>query len=298
MVKDIEKQLIGLFNEWKTAQENDSSYDWEKTGIAVASFTPDGVINEDYWTALPSLKKKKVLYLLREANGNFSRPGDKGKKVDDGNFWFKDCIESLKTNNRIFKRIVDMQRVIQKEEYLKDIADQDFLEQVAYMNINKRGGGATVDWKVFNEYAKKYREYIKREICIIKPDVIVCCGTYWTLVDIICELYKPNNNVQWKSGTDKDFCYDNAKIKDDQGNECYVKILNMYHPSARMSDDRYIDRFKSIYRPSSVGEKTREDSLLMSPEDVCAVVKDMNPKSEEYYELCEFLSNIKEIKND
>lgn len=65
-----------------------------------------------------------------------------------------------------------------------------------------------------------------------------------------------------------------------------------------MSDDRYIDRFKSIYRPSSVGEKTREDSLLMSPEDVCAVVKDMNPKSEEYYELCEFLSNIKEIKND
>lgn len=51
------------------------------------------------------------------------------------------------------------------------------------MNINKRGGSSSTDFKELNKYAEKYKEFIKREIEIINPDYIICCGSYWQIIE-------------------------------------------------------------------------------------------------------------------
>lgn len=276
-------------------KKNDSNYDWEKTGIAKESFTTDGVVDESIWTRLECQGKKKVLYVLREANGNSSKFGEKGRIVDDGNFWFQNCIKDKKLGNRIFTRIAGMQKEIQGGQ---EGHTEELLKQVAYMNINKRGGGAKVNWKVLNEYAYKYNKKIRDEICILKPDVIVCCGTYWTLVDIVARnLYRDKKDKpKWDSKAEQNFCLE-ACIKSERYGECKVKIINMYHPSARISDEKYIDMFKRSYCPIAVSEERKTDEILMEKEEIRTIVDRMNPQSEEYYELCEFLSNIKETCN-
>lgn len=281
------EQLNELFVEWRLEQSEEKGYNWEVTGISQESFTVDGIVEEGIWNNLQP-EKQRVLYLLREANGNASKRTDTGTLVDEGEFWFKKCVGENHIGNRIFKRIAAMQRVIQKQEKL---SDEEALQQVAYMNINKRGGGATVDWKVLNKYAEEYHEYIKKEICIINPDIIVCCGTYWPLVDIVCNLYKPSRD----SGTwnpKKDFYLKNVDIKVDEY-KCSTSIINMYHPSARMSDDTYIDRFEKIFKD----EKIEVDrNLIFKRDDIIKIIKKLDEKSEQYMELCEFLTTLEKEK--
>lgn len=285
------EKLNKFFGEWQNRQENENpdKYDWEKTGIAVSSFTKDGIVNENTWNELEEQGKKRVLYLLREANGNTSELGQEGIEVDGGEFWFKKCVGENYIGNRIFKRIVVMQRIIQEQE---NLSEEEALRQVAYMNINKRGGGAKVDWKILNLYASTYAEEIKNEICLIKPTIVVCCGTYWPLVDIVeRNLYRDEkNNPRWQSGDEKDYYLEKAEIQSNKYGKCTVDIINMYHPSTIMSDEKYRKRFSNLYKRGSIEEQDK--SFLMNKRHMIEVVIGIDEKSEQYMELCEFLRTI------
>ena len=52
---------------------------------------------------------------------------------------------------------------------------------IAYMNLNKRGGFGSTNFAHLKHYVVKYRGYILKEIEIINPDIIVCGGTCGTL---------------------------------------------------------------------------------------------------------------------
>ena len=109
------EKLTKLFDEWQKKQGKESDYDYKRTGIAKDSFTKDGIVDEECWNGLVKKGKKKVLYILREANGNASEMRPKGKIVDDGKFWFQECVkgEETKVTDNIFQRIKEMQRIIQ-----------------------------------------------------------------------------------------------------------------------------------------------------------------------------------------
>lgn len=49
------------------------------------------------------------------------------------------------------------------------------MRYVAFMNINKRGGFTECETDL-DDYVEKYKDLIDREIKIISPDIIVCCG--------------------------------------------------------------------------------------------------------------------------
>lgn len=293
MEERITDQLKKLFDDWIKEQEKEKGYECklEKTGIAKDSFTPDGIVDEEIWNQLNRENKKKVLYLLREANGNTSTLNENGKSVDDGRFWFQQCVEDGNIGNIIFKRIVEMQKIIQDDK--SDKSDKEILKQVAYMNINKRGGGSTVDWKILNDYAKEYRKNIMEEICIIKPDIIVCCGTYWPFVDNICHFYKDEGGKKWNPGDKEDFVL-KAKINDEY--EC--TIINMYHPSARMAKETYIERFRQLWECDKNKEKVANDSNVLKKDEIIQVIRDLDDRSEQYYDLCELIRSIKETKDN
>lgn len=284
MKKSITEQLEELFKKWIEKQKKESEYNCERTGIAKDSFTPDGIVNEKKWNQLKG--EKKVLYLLREANGNTSKMNEDGNgaHIDDGKFWFKQCVEDGNIGNKIFNRIAEMQGIIQNNTKSNKI---DLLNQVAYMNINKRGGGSTVDWKILNDYAHNYKKQILKEICILKPDIIVCCGTYWTFVDNICEFYRNGMLINWEPCDEKDFVLDETISF--EGDECKCKIINMYHPSAIMSNQKYIERFKQLWSKEMM---TIDKNVVLDKDKIIEVIRNLDEKSEQYFDLCEFIKSI------
>lgn len=46
----------------------------------------------------------------------------------------------------------------------------------AFMNLNKTGGGAKIDKRIF-AFCKEYKDEIKKEIDIISPDIIIWLGS-------------------------------------------------------------------------------------------------------------------------
>lgn len=60
---------------------------------------------------------------------------------------------------------------------MNEMSDSDAAIHYAVMDLNKRGGGANVkDASHIEEYCKCYRDFIKREIEIIDPDIVVWLG--------------------------------------------------------------------------------------------------------------------------
>ena len=159
----------------------------------------------------------------------------------------KDAESSRK--KKIFQRIIAIQNIIKarldgniKNEYTYS----DFNEikkQIAFMNINKRGGSSSTDFKELNKYAEKYKEFIKREIEIINPDYIICCGSYWQIIDHVYDYFK--SKKEWgnrkKSEPDIDMYYKlNIKGK-------IVPAFNVFHPSAIKRNQEYEDLINNIF---------------------------------------------------
>lgn len=157
--------------------------------------------------------------------------------------------EESSRKKKIFQRIIAIQNIIKarldgniKNEYTYS----DFNEikkQIAFMNINKRGGSSSTDFKELNKYAEKYNEFIKREIEIINPDYIICCGSYWQIIDHVYDYFK--SKKEWgnrkKSEPDIDMYYKlNIKGK-------IVPAFNVFHPSAIKRNQEYEDLINNIF---------------------------------------------------
>lgn len=65
----------------------------------------------------------------------------------------------------------------------------ELANKFAVMDINKRGGKATIDkGKHLVEYTRLYKDFINREIDIIDPDVVVLVGVNLCRLRIVQEL--------------------------------------------------------------------------------------------------------------
>ena len=230
--------LEDLFIVWQAEQAKEKEYKIDK--VDIRSFSRDGFVDEKMWVS-SFLNEKRVLYIAREANATGQR------LVDDGSFYLKD--EESSRKKRIFQRIIAIQNIIKarldgniKNEYTYS----DFNEikkQIAFMNINKRGGSSSTDFKQLNKYAEKYKEFIKREIEIINPDYIICCGSYWQIIDHVYDYFK--SKKEWenrkKSEPDIDMYYKlNIKGK-------IVPAFNVFHPSAIKRNQEYVDLINNIF---------------------------------------------------
>ena len=72
--------------------------------------------------------------------------------------------------------------------------------------------------KTIPEYTKKYAGFIKREIDMIKPDIIICCGS--GLRHLLGEI---------------GICSPR------------YTVIEVYHPSYRISDKRHLEKLKAAF---------------------------------------------------
>ena len=202
-------ELEKLFDEWR---KRHISEDYSNDKISKNNFIPDGIIDEASYMQSP----KKILFIAKEAaclkeentiEKNFEAAQNDG-------FWCRRVVLGEESGTRFSSGLALLANAILNENFETPEKDISALRYVAFMNINKRGGFTECKTKLLRDYAQNYKDLIDREIKIISPDIIVCCGI--GVRDCL-------------SGVD--FCKS-------------LPVLEVYHPSARYKTDT--DRLKKL----------------------------------------------------
>lgn len=201
-------ELEKLFEEW---QERHESENCSSENISKSNFIPDGIIDEASYMQSP----KKILFIAKEAaclkKGNTIEENFETAQKDG--FWCRRVVLGKEGGTRFSSGLALLANAILNENFETPEKDISALRYVAFMNINKRGGFTECETDL-DAYVEKYEDLIDREIKIISPDIIVCCGM--GVRDCL-------------SGVDS--CKS-------------LPVLEVYHPSARYKTDT--DRLKKL----------------------------------------------------
>lgn len=204
--------------------EHEKTSAWEY--VLANAFNPDGPVGE----LTENKYSYKYFVLLKEANDsskvcvrNYSQ---------EQNFANKWISEWQEKENK-----APMLEILQKSFSERKI---NFPEEVAYMNINKRGGtSSTTGWDataVVN-YAKKYREFILKEIDLLSEGqqevtVFICgkdaskiYGEKGNYAELVKETLEEVQNVAFLKGKN-------------------VKFVSVTHPSGRIKADDLADEME------------------------------------------------------
>ena len=209
------EQLEQLFIEWEYAQENEPDSSWKLTqggeNITKSHFRRDGIIDE----AIFSKEKRKVLFISNEANDDeySAKSNPKPNTIDDYQKYYETgCDDYL---GKMRERTSAIYKIIAGIE-INEMSDSDAAIHYAVMDLNKRGGGSSAKVERIQEYCKYYKEFIRKEIEIINPDIVVWLGTKTYDTDL------PINYLGAKRIGDKIYFL----IDDKQ-----IPILRMWHTS-------------------------------------------------------------------
>ena len=213
-------ELEKLFDEWRKRHisedySNDkiSKNKTSKNKISKNNFIPDGIIDEASYMQSP----KKILFIVKEAaclkKGNTIE--ENFETAQNDGFWCRRVVLGEEKRGTGFSSgLALLANAILNENFETPEKDISALRYVAFMNINKRGGFTECKTDLLRDYAQNYKDLIDREIKIISPDIIVCCGM--GVRDCL-------------SGVDS--CKS-------------LPVLEVYHPSARYKTDT--DRLKKL----------------------------------------------------
>lgn len=204
-------ELEKLFDEWR---KRHISEDYSNDKISKNNFIPDGIIDEASYMQSP----KKILFIAKEAacldKTEKTTAEENFEAAQKDGFWCRRVVLEGEGGTRFSSGLALLANAILNENFETPEKDISALRYVAFMNINKRGGFTECDPKLLSDYAQNYKDLIDREIEIISPDIIVCCGM----------------GVRGcLSGVDS--CKS-------------LPVLEVYHPSARYKTDT--DRLKKL----------------------------------------------------
>ena len=182
--------------------------------------------------------KKKILFILKEAYLERDKDGEvKNNCKHDVRAWLSDEVGFYNLLNDKYKnfwrRIVEWTYCINETDTTKitpfpsDLFEKtnkkvaaDFANSIAIMNLKKSDGKTVSNKKDIRQYVKNDSEFIKRQIELISPDIIVC-GHILDILD------KNVYNSEIKSRKCDDWFYNTKKMT---GRNTIV--IDYYHPSA------------------------------------------------------------------
>lgn len=149
----IKSQEQQLFEKWRKEQ----NYPY---------FLKDGIFCEEEWNK----QSIKILYVLKEANWE---NGD----TDLCEYLLS---EVSSTYWRTWNNIVRWTQAIRTGgDYPRNITKADktkCLKTIAALNIKKVGGDAQADDEEIRRYGESDAKYIRCQIELYQPDIIICCG--------------------------------------------------------------------------------------------------------------------------
>lgn len=183
-------EIKDLFEIWQCAQKTE---DVSKTKscdgfVDSCSFTIDGIIDAEHFD---SSAEKRILLIAKESNefGNRSLTCSERKCADGKGFW---VAQNIETNKRFINGLAVLCNGITYPTCAEPNKDKTVLRASAFMNINKRAGFRICNPVVLENYFNAYKPFIIREINIINPTHIICCGS--GISDLIRQTMTEINN--------------------------------------------------------------------------------------------------------
>ena len=218
MIKEIEQLL---FSKWETSDNFDL-------------FVKDGVFDEDEWCKQPV----KILFVLKEANFKTDKTEKCAvdKELSINNFGNDLCKYLLSQKSptywKTWNNVVRWTQAIRDGgEYQRYVSKEDkskCLKTIAALNIKKEAGGATANAEEITAFGKKHACYIRKQINLYQPDIIVCCGYgNANTADIICN--NVLNNKSDKQKTTNGYNYYLCNLCSGK----QVPVLSFQHPQMR-----------------------------------------------------------------
>lgn len=195
-------EISKLFKEWK-----------DKIDTNNTAFITDGVMDPEKWFK----QSERIMFVLKEA---YSEPYE--NDWDLAEYALKsDPFKKESTWRNISLWTKGMQCTLADYEpddkELKSFGNK-YLHGIAAINIKKYNGRNTSDASDILQYAVQEKEFIKKEIEICDPNVIVCCGTANAFNHVIDFDYGHYNNQ----------CFYHTIL-----NEHEVIVIDFYHPANR-----------------------------------------------------------------
>lgn len=225
--------LEELFDLWRKAHTVEENYE-ETTvpetkkrdkvfpAIERDSFIADGYVSQPDYEA----SAIKVLFVLREANIATHRENDIPSKRTHEWFYGSFIKEMADNPPKQKQKMARMAYYLQHPglpDDMKKKPDDEALKTAlkcsGYMNINKRGGGATVNKAVFYNYHTKYATFIIRQIEIMSPDIIIEIG--YNGIEGLSEHALPVWHTSYRmKGKQRS---NNPQFSSDKNVDCYMK---------------------------------------------------------------------------
>lgn len=188
--------------------------------ILSSAFNMDGCVGDP----TESEGNYKQIILLKEANDSAKTDANNYSENENiCNKWLVDWKKDKATGN------VSMLNKLCKACTGKNCTDDknrsEFIDTVAYMNINKRGGGSHAEDQIIINYAKKYKDYIKREIYLLADEnaTVYVGGSKDYFRDLMNAL---EITIEPSEKSSRPIAFVNLK---DKGN---IKFIQITHPSS------------------------------------------------------------------
>jgi hypothetical protein len=189
----------------ETIKTIDELFDlWRIKRPEYTCFSNDGILVEELWKqAIP-----KIAFLLKESNDDFcdirgkswGHPGEGNSRL----FWRNLRMWTYMATEILNGRVCTFERTIAEKEKP--------LEEVAYINVKKKAESKPISYDPdIQRHLDEDWEFLNRQIEIIAPDIVFCCGTFKYLRRKI-ELEQINQRVYHRG---------------------HLLVVDFYHPSAR-----------------------------------------------------------------
>ena len=206
--------LDRLFAMWKDAHASEADTSYISGTVPKTAFLPDGIIDKTQFNA----KSERVLFIAKEAF--WFRPDDSFEKsAENANivmFWHKEVAFGRTKETMFSKRLSMLANAYFSSDFKSVNKNHAALQAVAVMNLNKRGGFSHCVWDTLETYVAHYKDFISKEIQLIAPTTIICCG----------------DGVRWLLNKYIDISPD-------------IKLLTISHPSYfALSDSEYLSQLE------------------------------------------------------
>ena len=225
-------ELDLLFDEWIAESKKNNEWQSEEQ----IAFTKDGILEKDV-DAMWYNSRKRILFLLKDQPTEWS---------DDVRLWLKDTekdsekSKTQKSKNRelehdFIRNIAnvfwglytidnpndcDYSKVLEKEKEVKQCFNT---MPFALVESKKQGGGTSITDTELKKYLERYKTFLRRELDILSPNMIVC--TNEVIYDFVIKYYNekyPDSPLRTLEG------HNSIRIHP----ESKTLIFCSYHPSA------------------------------------------------------------------
>lgn len=223
----------------KNVMEKKLDYDtlikeWKNNRPDYEDFSDDGILIEEIWSqTIP-----KVLFLLKEPNSDFVHIRGNSYSPKSG-------------NSHVFWRNINIWQYILSEfwndrvpslDKIKIVKEKD-VNSIAYVNLKKCNENNSIS-KLQNirEYVLNDNLFLKRQLELINPDIILCCGTMKFYKELFSSQFISQNVYRTKDWLVVDFYHPSCRIGYKKTFDLLCTFINNEHVKRNLYEIRGIFR--------------------------------------------------------